>query len=142
MEIVRVNEDNFADALKIYTVSWKESHKRICSPSFMENRDYAGYLRQKMGALWMISDEIPVGVFSLNGDRFGDLYIHPDCQGRGYGTACVHFAKAQSKALHLTVLSNNQTAIALYEKTGFCFTDNDLPLREGLWEREMKYTEL
>ena len=75
MEIKPVDEQRFCDALEVYRASWIESHRRICTPNFLENRDYAGYLRQKMGTLWLISDTVPVGVFSLDGENFGDLYI-------------------------------------------------------------------
>ena len=141
MEIKPVDEQGFCDALEVYRVSWKESHRRICSPTFLENRDYAGYLRKKMGTLWLISDIIPVGVFSLDGENFGDLYIRPDCQGRGYGTACIRFVMDTMPRLRLTVLSDNHAAIGLYEKMNFRFTGNDTLLRDGLWEREMVYTE-
>ena len=49
MEIKPVDEPRFCDALNVYRASWIESHRRICTPDFLENRDYAGYLRQKMG---------------------------------------------------------------------------------------------
>ena len=82
-----------------------------------------------------------VGVFSLSGEEFGDLYIHPAYQKQGYGTACIRFALSQTHDLRLTVLSTNLSAIALYEKIGFRFTGNTIPLKNGLWEREMKYME-
>ena len=94
-----------------------------------------------MGTLWLISDTVPVGVFNLDGENFGDLYIHPHCQGRGYGTACIRFATERMPGLRLTVLSDNHAAIGLYEKMNFRFTGNDTLLRDGLWEREMVYTE-
>ena len=141
MEIKLVDEQSFCYALEIYKASWIESHRRICNTSFLENRDYEGFLRKKMGTLWLISDTIPVGVFSLTEENFGDLYIRPDCQGRGYGTACIRFAMETMPRLRLTVLSDNRAAIALYEKMNFRFTGNDALLRDGLWEREMVYTE-
>ena len=141
MEIKPVDEQCFCDVLEVYRASWIESHRRICTPAFLENRDYAGYLRKKMGTLWLISDIIPVGIFSLVGECFGDLYILPDCQGRGYGTACIRFAMERMPRLRLTVLSDNRAAIGLYEKMNFRFTGNDTLLRDGLWEREMVYTE-
>ena len=141
MKIVLVDNLNFQDALSVYTVSWRESHRDICSTEFLQNRDYAGYLRKKLGNLYLISDGGSVGVFCLDGENFGDLYIHPNRQGRGYGMACVHYAAQNASRLRLTVLSTNAAAIHLYEKSGFRFTGNDIPLRDGLWEREMIYTE-
>ena len=139
MRIVLVDSVNFEDALAVYIASWRESHKGICSADFVQNRDYTGYLRKKLGHLYLISDGEPVGVFCLDGGEFGDLYIHPAHQGKGYGTACIRFAMEHTSKLQLTVLSSNETAIRLYEKMGFRFTGNDIPLREGLWEREMTY---
>ena len=137
MLIRLVNESDFREALEVYTASWRDSHKALCSPEFLQNRDYAGYLRKKLGHLYLIIDDGPVGMFCLDGEDFGDLYIHPTQHGKGYGTACVRFAISQSFRLRLTVLSTNAAAIHLYEKSGFRFTGNDIPLRDGLLEREM-----
>lgn len=139
MEIVLVDDRNFQDAVEVYTISWRESHREICSLEFLQNRDYAGYLRKKLGKLYMILDSGPVGVFCLDGEHLGDLYIRPNRQGRGYGTVCIRFAMGRTSCLQLTVLSTNSPAIQLYEKLGFRFTGKDTLLRDSLWEREMKY---
>ena len=141
MKIVLVDDRNFRDALCVYRVSWRESHRDLCSPEFLENRDYAGYLRNKQGRLYLITDGEPVGVFSLNGEEFGDLYIHPNHRSRGYGAGALRYAMTRSSGLRLSVLSGNAAAIHLYEKSGFRFTGRDIILRDGLWEREMIYTE-
>lgn len=137
MVIRLVNESNFQEALAVYTASWRCSHSDICTPEFLENRDFAGYLRNKIGCLYLVYEAVPVGVFCLSGKDFGDLYIHPAHQRKGYGMACVRFAMNQSPRLRLTVLSTNTAAIHLYEKSGFRFTGNDIPLRDGMLEREM-----
>ena len=137
MLIYLVNELNFHEATAVYTASWREAHRNICSAEFLQARDYAGYLHKKLGNLYLVYDGAPIGIFCLDGDNFGDLYIHPKYQGRGYGTACVRYAITQSPRLRLTVLSTNTAAIHLYEKSGFRFTGNAIPLRDGLWEQEM-----
>ena len=137
-----VTEENFAAAAAVYGASWKESHRGICSPAFLERRDHAGYLQSRMEGLWLVSDGKPVGVFRVCEGILSDLYIHPDRQSRGYGTACVRFAVGQcTMPLGLTVLSSNEAAVGLYRKIGFRFTGRDTLLRPGLWEREMIYTE-
>ena len=141
VKIEPVHESNFPEALRVYTTSWRESHRGVCTPEFLRSRDYAGYLQNRMDGLFLISDGVPVGVFHLSGEDFGDLYIHPGHAGQGYGTTCVEFAQKQCKRLRLTVLSTNWTAIHLYQKMGFRFSGADAPLREDLWEREMIYTE-
>lgn len=140
MKIEQVNEETFPQAAQIYTASWRESHAHVCTPEFLQSRDCAGYLRGRLGALYMLTDGAPVGVFSAQEGSFADMYIHPDQQGKGYGTACVRFAKAKYRNLRLIVLSTNKRAIHLYQKMGFRFTGNDRKVRSGLYEREMLYT--
>lgn len=141
MEIVIADKNNFDRALEAYTAAWRESHRNVCTPEFLERRDCEGYLQAKMDSLYVILDEEPVGIFCLKDGKIGDLYIHPSKQGRGYGTACLRFAVRKCPQLRLSVLSSNHNAIRLYENVGFRFTGRDIPLREGLWEREMRYTE-
>ena len=141
MKIELVREDTFQQAVAVYSASWRESHRDICTPEFLRDRDYAGYLSGKLGGLYLVSDDGPVGVFFMQDGQLGDLYIHPCHEGKGYGTACIQYAQDTSKQLRLTVLSSNYRAIRLYEKLGFRFTGADTLLRERLLEREMLYTE-
>ena len=141
MEILLVDQDTFQSALSVYTESWRDSHKSICTQHFLDSRDYEGYLRSKSGHLFLLTDGAPIGVFSIEENLLGDLYIHPAYQRKGYGTQVVQYALCNYPDLRLTVLSNNIGAIRLYEKMGFRFTGHDIPLRDGLLEQEMRYME-
>lgn len=141
IQIIPVTENNFEQAVDVYTASWGASHIDICTPAFLRSRDYAGYLRKRMDGLRLIVDEIPVGVFYLLDGEFGDLYIHPQHMGKGYGTAAIQFAKEKCTSLHLTVLSTNTGAVRLYERMGFRFSGNEIPLKNGIRELEMRYME-
>ena len=141
MEIILVDQVNFDKALWVYTEAWRESHREICTHEFLKKRDYEGYLRKKLGKLFLLVDEVPVGVFYVDNGTLEDLYIHPDHQRKGYGRSCVEFTKSRWNTVRLTVLSSNQAAISLYTKMGFRFTGVDTLLRNGLLEREMIYME-
>ena len=141
MKIEPVTIQTFTQAARVYALSWRDSHRTVCSSEFLERRDCEGYLRERTQGLYLIRDREPVGVFRLNDGFLSDLYIHPGYAGKGWGSACVAFAKGLYPRLRLTVLSSNENAIRFYEKNGFRFTGRDVLLRDGLWEREMEYTE-
>lgn len=141
MKIEPVTEENFPAALAVYTTSWKESHREICSADFLERRDYSGYLRKRQDGLFLLTTDVPAGIIRCFDGELGDLYVRPDRQGQGIGTALLRFALGRGGDYTLTVLSSNRRAIRLYEKFGFRRTDNKIFLREGLWELEMKYWE-
>lgn len=140
MTIAPVTPSNFAQAAEVYALSWRESHRHICSPEFLARRDCAGYLRRGMEEgkrLFLLLCPEAAGIISLNGNEIGDLYIHPTLQGKGCGTALLAYALTQTAHPRLTVLSDNHRAIKLYERFGFLPTDRK-HLREGLWEVTME----
>lgn len=141
MIITPVTDKNFDQAVSVYRQAWTDSHVDICTPDFIRNRDYVGYLREKKQGLFLLTDREPVGIIRIYDHVLSDLYVHPHMQGMGYGKALLRIAIEQEQEISLTVLSTNERAIGLYLRNGFQFTGNDTYLREGLWEREMKFTE-
>lgn len=137
MKITPVTEKNFPQAARVYRDSWRESHKDICTPEFLQNRDCDGYLRQRLEGLYLLSDGEPVGIIRVHEGTLSTLYIHPAKQGRGYGRRLLNFALECSPSLRLTVLSSNEKAAEMYLRHGFRFTEKQQKLRSGLWEREM-----
>ena len=89
MKICLVTEENFEDAAAVYAASWKESHKAVCSPAFLESRDCRGFLRREREAgkaIYLLTDKEPCGIVSVAGDCIENLYVLPRLQNRGYGT--------------------------------------------------------
>ena len=90
--IVPVNETNILQAAQIHSVSWQDSHRSFCSPDFVAlhtPEHQREYLREKLGkgsGVYMLVDNIPIGVVSVTGSLIEDLYILPDAQNQGYGT--------------------------------------------------------
>lgn len=87
------------------------------------------------GRAWLIlDDDTPVGYIVLcfgyslewlGRDSFVDeFYLRKEYRGRGWGRRTMDFVeeearKAGIRALHLEVVENNDTALALYQKLGF-----------------------
>jgi ribosomal protein S18 acetylase RimI-like enzyme len=72
-------------------------------------------------AVWVaeINQDI-VGYASLDGQELTNLYVHPDYQGRGAGTALLALVKTVAKeGLRLWTFQKNEGAIRFYERNGF-----------------------
>ena len=76
---------------------------------------------------------IDVGYFSTSSTadwvRVYQIFILPDYQRKGLGSACMRLilsdARAQKKAVRLQVLKINTRGIAFYERLGFKIVDED-----------------
>lgn len=126
MEILQVNADNLIQAAEIHAISWRESHKDFCSPAFVAEHTterQARYLQREMDAgkkLFMLVDENPVGIVSVDGSRIANLYVLPEQQRKGYGSKLLEYAISQCDgAPCLWILSNNKVAEQMYYKRGF-----------------------
>ena len=137
MKITPVTKRNFSQAAEVYRRSWRESHKGICTPEFVKERDCDGYLRQRLNGLYLLTDGEPAGVIRICDGALSTLYIAPEKQGQGYGRTLLNFALNLDPHLSLTVLSTNEKAAGMYLRHGFRYTGKQWMLREGLWEREM-----
>lgn len=146
MEIIEVTEADLHQAGRIHSESWKESHRSFCTAEFVEKHSpdaQTEYLRREMAAgkrLWMLMDESPVGLVSVQGSLIENLYILPEQQGKGFGTKLLHFAMEQCEGTPtLWILNNNEGAQRLYERNGFHLSGRRLKLTESLYEMEMEY---
>lgn len=88
--------------------------------------------------IWMLIDNVPVGIVSRNGAVIENLYVLPEWQRRGYGTILLRHAIAQGdKPCYLHVLNLNVSAKMLYERIGFVETENRKQLNDSMYEIEM-----
>ena len=144
MRFVEVTELNIADAGRIHSESWKESHRSFCSSEFVDKHTPAAqveYLRREMDAgksVCMLIDNYPVGIVSVHGSLIENLYVLPSEQRKGYGSQLLHYAIQQcSGAPCLWSLNNNEGAYRLYTENGFKETRNRKQLNDHLFEMEL-----
>ena len=141
--IIAVDSSNIHDAAIIHSVSWQESHRSFCNADFValhtpEHQEE--YLLQKMSEgsrVFMLIHQNPVGIVSLKDNLIEDLYVLPDYQNRGYGSALLRYAIRQcSGTPTLWILENNTRAQKLYQRAGFRETGNRNIITDGLDEIE------
>ena len=149
MRFVEVTELNIADAGRIHSESWKESHRSFCSAEFVEKHTPAAqveYLRREMDAgksIYMLIDKYPVGIVSVHGSIIENLYVLPTEQRKGYGSQLLDYAIQQCAGTPcLWILNNNEGAYRLYTKNGFKETGNRKELNDTLYEVELSLSRL
>lgn len=145
--IITVNEDNILKAAEIHSISWKKSHESMCTKEFIEQHSIQNqkiYLCDQINlgkSLYILIEEIPVGIVSVYENLIENLYILPNEQHKGYGTQLLNFAIQQCKGIPtLWILDNNYIAYSLYSKYGFRKTGVYHKLSDTLSEIEMKRT--
>lgn len=146
MKIVEVNEENLAQAGRIHSLAWQESHRSFCTPEFVAKHSpeaQTEYLRRERvqgKRVWMLVDGKPVGIVSVQGSLIENLYVLPGEQNRGYGTRLLRFAMAQCQGTPaLWILSSNEGALRLYARHGFVKSGRENRLSETLYELELMY---
>ena len=144
MKIIKVDEASIADAGRVHSESWKESHRSFCSAEFVEKHTpaaQADFLRREMNSgktFYMLIDNYPVGIVSVYGSLIENLYVLPSEQRKGYGSQLLHYAIQQCAGTPcLWILNNNEGAYRLYAKNGFIDTGNRKQLNNTLYEMEL-----
>lgn len=144
MKIIKVDEASIADAGRVHSESWKESHRSFCSAEFVEKHTpaaQADFLRREMNSgktFYMLIDNYPVGIVSVYGSLIENLYVLPSEQRKGYGSQLLHYAIQQCAGTPcLWILNNNEGAYRLYAKNGFIETGNRKQLNNTLYEMEL-----
>ena len=144
-DIFQADEAMLPMAGYIHSAAWQESHRSFCASEFIAvhtPESQEAYLRQciRSGArLYMLSDGEPKGIVTVNENLIENLYVLPEAQNRGYGTALLQFAVSQCPGVpELWILNNNTDARRLYEKHGFRLTGISNQLTPSLFEVQMK----
>ncbi len=139
-----VTQSDMMQAAVIHSESWIESHKGICSPEFLAIHTperQKGYLESEVakGArLYMLIEEKPVGIVSIQGGLIANLYVLPGEQNKGYGTQLLAFAVENcTESPSLWILNTNDGARRLYERNGFKPTGNIVQHTGGVCELEL-----
>ena len=142
--IVPVDQNNVLLAATVHSVSWIASHRSFCMPDFIAVHTperQRQYLLDKMGKgsrFFLLTEDRPVGVVSVNGSLIEDLYVLPEKQKQGNGTKLLQFAIEKCVGIPtLWILENNRNALGFYEKHGFRLTGRSNRITDGLSELEL-----
>lgn len=142
MKIEKVTTENIHLAAFVHAESWKASHgflpKEAVAKRTVERQTV--YLQRQIDGgkdLYMLTDDIPVGIVSIKDSFIENLYVLPEKQRQGYGSKLLSFAISKCTDVPVLTVLNNNTAIEMYRKFGFKETGKTIPLNPELWEIEM-----
>ena len=142
MKIEKVTTENIHLAAFVHAESWKASHgflpKEAVAKRTVERQTV--YLQRQIDGgkdLYMLTDDIPVGIVSVSDNMIENLYVLPERWHCGYGSHLLAFAIGKCDASPVLTVLNNNTAIEMYRKFGFKETGKIIPLNPDLWEIEM-----
>ena len=143
-----VTQSNIMEAAIVHSKSWKESHREICSADFIaahtpeRQKDYIETEMAKGARFYLLMDEKPIGIVSIQGSLISNLYVLPSEQNKGYGTLLLAFAVNHcSGAPSLWILSTNIGAKRFYERNGFQTTGNTIQHSGDIIELELRMIE-
>ncbi len=143
MMILSVDQSNIGEAAAVHAASWQASHRAFCSADFVALHSperQEAYILQKMSEgsrFFLLKDPLPLAVVSVRESLIEDLYVLPEAQGKGYGTALLRFAVSKCSGIPtLWILENNERAAALYRQYGFAETGRRKTVARGLDEVE------
>ncbi|HJK77945.1 MAG TPA: N-acetyltransferase [Methanocorpusculum sp.] len=88
------------------------------------------YLPVSVTYVFVKEDRVCGFLSVLDGNTIGALFVAPDCQGRGVGSALIRHVQESTDDLMLCVYVENSAARMFYEKRGFavlsrCKTETD-----------------
>src|SRR5690606_26784654 len=79
------------------------------------------------------------GFYSLHGNTLAAIFVAPEQQGMGIGSALMEHAKQQRPILELTVYKANAPSVAFYEKHGFVIVHEQIDEHSGHPELIMRF---
>lgn len=145
--IVPVDQRNVLQAATVHSIAWIASHRSFCASDFVavhtpeRQRQYVLDKMRQGSRFFLLVDDLPVGVVSVNGCLIEDLYVLPEKQRQGYGTKLLQFAIEKCGGVStLWILENNRNALRFYEKHGFRLTGRINRITDGLSELELAFS--
>ena len=104
---------------------WRDARRRRLQ--FLLDRHDAGedcdFIRRVLlpaNEVWVAeSDGAPVGFIAFAPGKVSQLYVAPQHQGRGVGTALLALAQRRNVTLHLWAFAANAEALEFYRRRGF-----------------------
>lgn len=128
--IINVSPSNIEEAAEIYSISWIESHKDICSERFLKEHT-PSYMKRKIEdaiengwKYYIYLSHLPTGTVSFRGNEISALYVLPNMERKGIGGELLSFVENKIESSpFLWCRKENYKAMTFYLKRGYVIAE-------------------
>lgn len=145
--IETVDESNILEAATVFSISWIESHREICSSEFLSIHTperQSGEIRRLIGEGWafyIAFSPSPSGIISVRNGEVSTLYVLPTEERKGVGSSLLeHVEKTSGGETFLWCRKDNTKALSFYASRGYRETGRIIERGRGVVEVEMRKT--
>lgn len=133
-------ETDMEAVLEVWLSASIEAHHFVAPAFWRSQVDSMRTTYLPRSEVWVYeADETVVGFFALLGDRLAAIFVSPDFQGSGIGSALLAHAKRLRSDLSLTVYQANAASVAFYRSQGFAVVEESLDSTTGQAELVMSW---
>lgn len=120
IEILKITENDIPEIVDIWYETSLQAHSFIPCNYWKANRVLMKNKYIPMSETYSAADgEKILGFISLIDEYLAAVFIRPEFQSKGIGSALLNHAKTLRNALQLKVFSKNKKSIEFYKKEGF-----------------------
>ena len=128
--IINVSPSNIEEAAEIYSISWIESHKDVCSERFLKEHT-PSYMKRKIEdaiengwKYYIYLSHLPTGIVSFRGNEISALYVLPNMERKGIGGELLSFVENKIESSpFLWCRKENYKAMIFYLKRGYVIAE-------------------
>lgn len=124
MIIREAREEDLDRLVELWYEASIKAHDFSDSKYWEDNKKTMRELYLPLSQNWIIGDGD--GFISMMGSEINALFISPDQENKGLGTALVNWAKREENTLTLNVYARNEKAVRFYEKMGFSHIETNM----------------
>jgi len=137
MSIRSYRPDDLERVLEIWYAASIDATPFLTAEFLTQERHQIRHVWMPQAESWVWeSDGTVVGFIALIGHEVGGIFVHPDYQGRGCGTALMDHALALRGRVGLDVFEENHIGRRFYKRYGFREVGHDV--HEGTGHRRLR----
>lgn len=120
IDIQIMNPEDITQLVEVWYETSLKAHNFIPEKYWGANKELmrTQYLQISETYTATINNKI-IGFISLVDDYLAAIFVKPDTQGKGIGTALINHAKGIRETLQLKVFVKNKLSVEFYKKNGF-----------------------